>query len=1036
MSQPAESAGSGSDLPDLSAYDAVLFDLDGVLTPTAAVHMRAWEALFTAFLAAKGVEQGYTAQDYFEHIDGKQRYDGVAALLRSRGLQLPWGDPGDPPGAATVCGLGNDKDAEFNRILREEGVEPYPGSVALLDKLAAYGTPVAVVSSSRNAGGVLTAAGLADRFAVVVDGLTAADEGLASKPDPATYLRAADLLGVAAARSVVVEDATSGVEAGRSGGFGLVVAVDRGAGATALREAGADVVVADLAPLAAVMKRPLLDRRHYPVEEWRLVERTRPGPARRGHAETLFAIANGYLGLRGNFEEGGSAHEHGTFINGFHETWPISYPEDAYGFARVGQTILNLPDAKTIELHVDDERFDSDTAVLDDYERALDMAGGVLHRRLVWRTSKSGRIAVASRRMVSFTDKHLAVMTYTLTALDADASVTLRSLLVDRSAGPAASSSGPATAVAFDPRKAEDMRGALIPVRHGVTGTHGESAFLVHGTRNSGMAVAVLASHHLEGAMAAPTTVASPTRTETAYRFTAQRGLPVTLTKLVAYHDGAADEAEQLVAACAASLEAVTASDPEALFTEQRRWFDAFWADADVRVPGQSAVQQALRWNLFQLAQAAARADGRGIGAKGVTGSGYSGHYFWDTEIYVLPYLIHTRPELARRALEFRHALLPAARRRAATMDEAGALFPWRTINGEEASAYYPAGTAQYHIDADITYAVAKYLAATADHDFMYDHGAEIAIETARMWASLGFFDGTGSFHINAVTGPDEYSAVVDDNFYTNVMAAFNLSLAADLLDELAHSAPERHAQLVAALELDADEPPAWRRASGALALPFDEGLGVHLQDAGFLRREPWDLAGTPAEKRPLLLHYHPLVIYRHRVLKQADLVLALYLHGRLFTAEQKRADFDFYDPLTTGDSTLSAAVQSIIAAEIGHADLALEYFARMLYVDLADLHANTADGVHIASAGGTWQALVGGFGGMRDDGGLLRFDPRLPKDWQALAFTVRTGGAMLRVSIEQARAVFTLAAGQAATFQVRGREFSLSGPEPLVVSL
>ncbi len=1013
--------------PELARFDAVLFDLDGVLTPTAEVHMRAWAALFTGYLAGRGAEP-YRDQDYFDHIDGKPRYEGVAQLLRSRGIELPWGEPSDPVTADTICGLGNRKEEQFNRILREEGVAPYAGSVALLDHLESRGARVAVVSSSRNAARVLAAAGLAERFSVVVDGVYAAVEGLAGKPDPATYLRAAQLLGVDPARAVVVEDAFSGVEAGRCGAFGLVVGVDRGAGATELRAAGADIVVSDLAELIPAAGH--LDRRLYPVDEWRLIERARPTAATRGRFETVFALGNGYLGLRGNADEGGEAHEHGTFINGFHETWPIRYPEAAYGFAEVGQTILNLPDAKTIELEIDGERFDPDASALEEYERALDMAAGVLERRCVWRMASGRRVEVSSKRMVSFESRHLALIEYSVRALDEPVSAVLRSLLLDRQAP----SSGVGEEAPFDPRRSEDMTGALQPRRHGASG---DRAHLAHTTRASGLGVAVMAAHALSGDDRGRVSATSaPQRTETTFEFQVPKGETVTLHKLIAYHDGASSGIDALLGACSSTLDAAAALGAEELFAGQRRWLEAFWADADVRVGGQPAIQQAVRWNLFQILQASALADGRGVSAKGVTGSGYSGHYFWDTEIYVLPYLIHSRPEMARAALQFRHSLLPAARRRAAVMNEAGALFAWRTINGEEASAYYPAGTAQYHIDADITYAVAKYLWATAESDFAAVQGTDIAVETARMWATLGFFDPSGAFHIHAVTGPDEYSAVVDDNFYTNVMAAFNLRFAADLVERLAAADVEAHAALVERLGLSPTEPAAWRRAADAMVLAFDERRGIHVQDARFLEREPWDFAGDPPAKRPLLLHYHPLVIYRHQVLKQADLVLALYLHGRLFGADQKRADFDFYDPLTTGDSTLSAAVQSIIAAEVGYADLAMDYFERMLYVDLADLHANTADGVHIASTGGAYQALVAGFGGMRDDGGRLRFEPRLPFGWTSLAFTVRSSGSQVSVVLETSRATFRLLAGGAVKLDVRGREVTLDGADPVVVAL
>ncbi len=1032
------------ELPDLSRFAAVLFDLDGVLTPTATVHMRAWEALFADYLGAHAGVAPYGTQDYFDHIDGKPRYEGVAELLRSRNIELPWGGPNDPPEADTVCGLGNRKNVVFQRVLSEEGVTPYPGSLALLERLEASGTPMAVVSSSRNAVNVLAAAGLAGRFPVVVDGALAAAEGLAGKPDPATYLAAAQRLGVPAGHAVVVEDALSGVEAGRAGNFGLVVGVDRGAGADELAGAGAGLVVADLAPLAEAVATPPLDRRLYPVDEWRLVERARPSAERRGQAETLFALGNGYLGLRGNGEEAGSAYEHGTFINGFHETWPITYPEAAYGFATVGQTILNLPDAKTIRLRVGDDELDLDAAELDDYQRILDLAGGSLERRLVWRTPSGNRVAVTTRRLVSFSDKHVAAMEYTVTLLDADAPIVITSSLVDRQdrqGGTAATAPPPGTAE-FDPRRAEDMRGALVPRRHGELGGR---PFLAHATRNSRLGVAVMLDHRLVGDAPYETaTTVSPTQAKVTFELQGRRGASTTLHKLAAYHDGPADQVDDLVAACSQTLDSAVAGGIGALVDTQRRWLEEFWADADVRVVGQPAVQQALRWNLFQLAQASARADGRGIAAKGVTGSGYSGHYFWDTEIYVLPYLMHTRPAVAEAALSFRHAMLPAARRRARVMAEEGALFPWRTINGEEASAYYPAGTAQYHIDADITYAVAKYVAATDDRAFAEGHGADIAVETARMWASLGYFEAgpPESFHINGVTGPDEYSAVVDDNFYTNVAARFNLRFAADLVEELARSAPGAHAALVARLDVEDSEPAFWRRAADAMHVGFDEERGVHLQDARFMDREPWDIPGTPPEKRPLLLHYHPLVIYRHQVLKQADLVLAMYLHALEFTPAEKRAAFDFYDPLTTGDSTLSAAVQSTMAAEVGHPDLAADYFERMLYVDLADKHGNAADGVHIASAGGTWQAVVGGFGGMRDDGGRLRFDPRLPAGWEALEFKLRWRGARLTARVTRDAISLAVETPMTRTDQtltqveVRGKRYAFSASQPLIVPL
>ena len=367
-----------------------------------------------------------------------------------------------------------------------------------------------------------------------------------------------------------------------------------------------------------------------------------------------------------------------------------------------------------------------------------------------------------------------------------------------------------------------------------------------------------------------------------------------------------------------------------------------------------------------------------------------------------------------------------------------GALFPWRTINGEEASAYYAAGTAQYHINADIAYALAQYVEASGDIDFLVREGIDVLVETARMWFDLGFwFNGDGGvFHIHGVTGPDEYTTVVNDNLFTNVMARFNLRRAAEAVRELRELDGPEYDALVERLELGDDEIGDWESAAERMSIPFDEHLGVHPQDLHFLEREVWDLANTPLEQRPLLLHYHPLVIYRFQVLKQADVVLALFLQGELFTDEQKRADFEYYDPITTGDSTLSAVVQSIIAAEVGYDDLALRYFLGALFVDLADLHHNAADGVHVASTGGVWSTLVYGFGGFRDHGGRFSLDPRLPEAWASLTFRLTLHGSRVRVTLRTDELDLAIEEGDEVTLDVRGESVTVTADAPATIQL
>lgn len=769
-------------------------------------------------------------------------------------------------------------------------------------------------------------------------------------------------------------------------------------------------------------ERSTVDRSRFPAEEWRLVEK-RYSVEDLGVTESLFAVGNGYLGMRGNVEEGRDSHTHGTFINGFHETWPIRHPEEAYGFARVGQTIVNVPDTKVIRLYVDDEPLLLTVADLCGYERSLDLRDGVLRRDITWWTPSGKAVRLRTERMVSFVERHLAVMTFEVEMLDAAAPIAISSQILNRQDGqdeyhvPSA-----AMGEGFDPRKANQFSERVLQPQ--TQWGDDNRLVLAYKCTNSGMTLAVAADHQL-------TTdnewevrhQEDPDLAKHVFRVQAEPGRPVRLTKVVAYHTSRGVPSRELVDRCRRTLDRVRAQGVGAQFAKQRAWLDDFWARSDVEIPGRPEIQQAVRWNLFQLAQATARAEGNGVPAKGVTGTGYGGHYFWDTEIYVLPFLTYSSPRYARNALRFRYQMLEAARRRARDLSQKGALFPWRTINGEEASAYYAAGTAQYHIDADIAYALVQYVRATGDEDFLRREAIDVLVETARMWADLGFWraNGDDNFHIHGVTGPDEYTTVVNDNLFTNVMARFNLRAAVAAVERLREAYPEDHRLMTDRLGLDEDEVEHWRHAADHMTIPYNEAIGIHPQDAHFLDREIWDLAATPPEKRPLLLHYHPLVIYRYQVLKQADVVLALFLQGHEFTEKEKLADFEYYDPLTTGDSTLSGVVQSIVAAEVGYHELAMEYFLSALFVDLANLHANATDGVHVASAGGTWSALAYGFGGMRDYEGLLTFDPRLPEGWESLTFRVAWHGSRLRVTVLRDALEFEAETGEGAQVGVRG---------------
>jgi alpha,alpha-trehalose phosphorylase len=442
----------------------------------------------------------------------------------------------------------------------------------------------------------------------------------------------------------------------------------------------------------------------------------------------------------------------------------------------------------------------------------------------------------------------------------------------------------------------------------------------------------------------------------------------------------------------------------DGLVSDQRKFLDDYWERADVVIDGDAELQQAVRFGMFHAVQAGARAERRPIPAKGLTGPGYDGHVFWDTESYVLPLLTYTMPKAAADALRWRHSILDDARQRAAELGLEGAAFPWRTLHGAEASGYWPAGTAAFHIGADIAEAVARYQAAVDDPAFEREVGVEILVEVARLFRSLGHHDSEGRFRIDGVTGPDEYSALADDNAFTNLMAQLALREAA--------RAVEHHGEVAARFGVDLEEAAAWRDAAEAMHLHYDEKLGVHPQAEGFTEHRVWDFENTPQEHYPLLLHYPYFQLYRTQVVKQADLVMALFKRGDAFTPEEKVRNFRYYEAITVRDSSLSACIQSVVAAETGFLNLAYDYLGEAALMDLDDLEHNTRDGLHIASLAGAWIGVVSGFGGMRDHDGKLTFAPRLPAALQHISFRVTFRGSRLLVDITHDHATYQVIDG------------------------
>ena len=730
-------------------------------------------------------------------------------------------------------------------------------------------------------------------------------------------------------------------------------------------------------------------------------------------SESLFALANGHLGLRGNLDEGEPYGLPGTYLNGLHELRPLPYAEGGYGYPESGQTMINVTNGKLLRLLVDDEPFDVRYGRLASHERVLDLRAGTLTRDVEWVSPAGQAVRIRSTRLVSFTQRAVAAICYEVEAVGDKARVVVQSELVANEPLPVPGS---------DPRVAAALSSPLVSEDHG---TRGRTAVeLAHVTAVSGLRMAAAMDHVVD---APPqTSIAAESGPDTG-RVTVttvlQPGERVRIVKFLAYGWSSLRSRQALLDQVVAALTAARHSGWDGLVAEQRQYLDAFWDRADVEVEGDLEVEQAARFALFHILQAGARAEGRAIPAKGLTGWGYDGHAFWDSESFVLPALTYTFPTAAADALRWRHSTLPIARQRAETLGLKGAAFPWRTIAGEECSGYWPAGTAAFHVNADIADAVVRYVDATGDEDFERDIGHEILVETARLWRSLGHHARDGSFRIPGVTGPDEYSALADDNVYTNLMAQQNLRAAA--------AAAQRHPAQAAALGVDDAEVAEWREAADVMYVPYDEILGVHPQSAGFTGYEIWDFDSVRPDQYPIFLHFPYFDIYRKQVIKQADLVLAMHLRPDAFTDEQKARNFAYYEGITVRDSSLSAATQAVLAAEIGHLELAYDYLAESVLVDLQDLHGNAGSGLHLAALAGGWSALVAGFGGFRAQAGTLSFAPRLPTDITRFVFHLRYRGRGIRVEANHAEATYAVVAGEPIDLRHHGEPLRV-GHEPV----
>ncbi|MCL1862385.1 MAG: family 65 glycosyl hydrolase [Defluviitaleaceae bacterium] len=714
--------------------------------------------------------------------------------------------------------------------------------------------------------------------------------------------------------------------------------------------------------------------------------------------ETLYHVANGYIGVRGCFEEGHKGESiRGCYINGFYDTVPLNYPEKLYGFPDEAQRLVNLPDVQTIRLFMDGEEFSLFSGEVLGHKRKLDTQKGVTYRDILWKNEK-GTFEIKITRMASFVHPELFLIVYSVKSVDFSGEIELAcnincdvSNFTDEN----------------DPRVASEK------IKHIFMDTNkivGDVSIVECKTAVSKLGLSICRQFVAGGDIA---------------HFATKNGCETRIKSKILPNQSLTTEVYTILSDTRRrnnptqhALEKLNECfnlGAENLLQGQADFLADFWMCARVDIGGCDELNDGMEFNLYQLLQSAGRDGISNVASKGVSGEGYEGHYFWDTEIYIFPFFLFTQPETAKQLLRFRLNTLDGARNHAIVMGhKKGALYPWRTISGSECSSFFPAGSAQYHLTGDVAHAFIQYYYATDDLDFM-QYGLEVLLETARLWLDTANLGSDRKYHIHSVTGPDEYTCCVSDNYYTNRTAQHNLLGAVEVYARLKKAG--LHSFASDKINFDESELLEFARVGNAMFLPYDEKLGIHAQDSSFLTKPVWNLDDTPKEKFPLLLHYHPLYLYRFQVCKQADTVLSHFLFEDGVSEDVLRKSYLYYDKITTHDSSLSVCVFGIMASRLGFYEKAYSYFSETVRGDLDNTHGNTKDGLHVANLGGSWLAVACGFAGLRLRKNGLHFRFSLPKQWEEYSFRVRYHGSLLKVSVGKESKVELLSGGSVTVF-------------------
>ena len=733
--------------------------------------------------------------------------------------------------------------------------------------------------------------------------------------------------------------------------------------------------------------------------------------------ETIFHTSNGYIGIRGCFEEdvpNNIKTIRGAYINAFYDNHSLHYEESYKGFPTYSQSILNIIDTQGIKLYLQDEEFSIFDGKVIDYIRFVDLKKGVVTRKIHWQSPQGKEVIITIERLTSFHTLEAFIINYSVSSINFTGEIKFVSTV---------NGSVSNWHDADDPRVGSKKEKNLIALE---VGNKNGISYIHSKTRNSGLTTAASVSHQTSLQSQKELNKETELISESITSYLKQNDT-LTMTKTCIYTDSRRHK--NVLEENIEINNRVTLNGFGFYKQEQEKFLTEFWNHSDIIVEEDPDLQKGLRFNIYQLLQSCGKDKYSNIPAKGLSGEGYEGHYFWDTEIYMFPFFLFTNPEFAKNLLLFRYSILDASRKIAKDLSHPkGALFAWRTINGDECSAYYPSGTAQYHINTDIAYAVMQYYSVTDDKKFMAEYGAEILFETARVMHDAGNYrTSDGKFVINEVTGPDEYSCCVNNNYYTN-LSTKHLFKNTDIVWTLLNNEFKKNLKnLKSKIGISEDEINDFVKAGEAIYLPFDEKLRIHPQDETFLDRKLWNKTDSPLNKLPLLLHYHPLTMYRYQVCKQPDVILGHFLLEGKTDIDVIKNDFDYYENITTHDSSLSSCIFGIMASRIGDPERAYDFFIDTVRLDLDNLQGNTHQGIHCACLGGTWMSMIFGFAGMRIIENELYFRPELPEKMKNLKFKIKYKGRELEISVSKENTDIQLLSGSPMQLYLHDKKIMLN---------